>query len=90
MHDGEEHHDAEHHMEVDGMDEMDVTCLKAYRLLDSMEEFVDKETSDERRQEISDMWGEALDDAWSEMFEGASTIATSFAGIATAVAVLSF
>ena len=84
------HHDDEHHMEVDEMDEMAVSCLKAYRLLDSMEEFADKETSEERRQEISDMWGEALDDAWSEMFEGASAIATSLAGLATAVAVLSF
>ena len=83
-------HDAEHHMEVDEMDEMAVKCLKAYRLLDSMTEFVDKETTDERRQEISDMWGQGLDDAWSELFDGASAIATSFAGIATAVAVLSF
>ena len=36
------------------------------------------------------MWSDGIDDAWSTMFEGASTIAASVAGVATAVAVLSF
>ena len=36
------------------------------------------------------MWSEGIESAWSEMFEGASTIAVSVASLATAVAVLSF
>ena len=55
-----------------------------------MEEYSREDTTDERRQEISDMWSDGLDDAWATMFEGASTIAASVAGVATAVAVLSF
>ena len=70
--------------------DMDVQCMKAYRLLRSMEEYADEATTAERRQEISDMWSDGIDVAWSEMFEGASTIAASVAGLATAFAVLSF
>ena len=64
--------------------------MRAYRLLHSMEEYAKEDTTDERREEISAMWSQGLDDAWAEMFEGASTIAASVAGLATAVAVLSF
>ena len=55
-----------------------------------MEEYSKDDTTDERRDEISDMWSDHLDDAFAEMFDGASTIAASVAGLATAVAVLSF
>ena len=72
------------------MDERDAECMKAYRLLHSMEEYAKEDTSDERREEISAMWSQGLDSAWAEIFEGASTIAASVAGLATAVAVLSF
>ena len=41
----EEHHDGVQHME----DDMEVTCLKAYRLLDSMEEYAKEDTTEERR-----------------------------------------
>ena len=86
-HEGE-HHEAEPHMDMEEI--RDERCMKAYRLLHSMEEYAMEETTDERRDEISAMWSQGLDDAWSEMFDGASTIAASVAGLATAVAVLSF
>merc|ERR1712051_1172282 len=70
--------------------EVDARCKKAWRLLHSIEEFADEGTSEERRYEISAMWDSRLDNAWNEMFEGASTIAASIAGFATAVAVLTF
>ena len=104
--DGEHHEDEDHTRRLDGhetampvpaepmmpMEENDTdeTCKRAYKLLRSMEEYADEKTSAERRQEISDEWGEGLDDAWATMFEGASIIAASVAGLATAVAVLSF
>ena len=81
---------AEPMMPMEEENDTDETCKRAYKLLRSMEEYADEKTSAERRQEISDEWGEGLDDAWATMFEGASTIAASVAGLATAVAVLSF
>ena len=71
-------------------DEMQARCIRAYRLLHTMEEYAKEDTTDERRDEISAMWDSHIDDAWSTLFEGASTIAVSVAGVATAVAVLSF
>ena len=106
-HDGEDHDDEKDqgrmldgHMptnstmgeDMDGdMDGMDVRCMKAYRLLHSMEEFANEDTTEERREEISEMWSQGLEDAWAElMMDGATTIATTMVGIASAVAVLSF
>ena len=43
------------------MDERDAECMKAYRLLHSMEEYAKEDTSMERREEISAMWSDALD-----------------------------
>ena len=83
-----EHHEDESHEDME--EDVEMRCIRALKLLRSMEEYADEKTSADRRQEISDMWGEGLDDAWSEIFEGASTIAASVAGLATAVAVLSF
>ena len=80
-------HDEEGH----GEDDYAMQCMKAWRLLRSMEEYSMEDTTDERRQEISDMWSEGIESAWSEVFEGATaTFAASVAGLATAVAVLSF
>ena len=91
MLDGHEAAEApEHHEDMDMAEERDARCMKAWRLLRSMEEYAYEGTTDERRDEITEMWSEGLDSAWAEMFEGASTIATSVAGLATAVAVLSF
>ena len=83
-------HEGEHDMNMDMGDDSAAQCMRAYRLLHSMEEYAKEDTTDERREEISAMWSQGLDDAWAEMFEGASTIAASIAGLATAVAVLSF
>ena len=88
-HEGE-HHVGEHHEDMDMVEERDARCMKAWRLLRTMEEYANEDTTDERRDEITEMWSEGLDSAWSEMFEGASTIAASVAGLATAVTVLSF
>ena len=88
QHDGEVAHGRQHYEDME--EERDARCMKAWRLLHSMEEYAHEGTTDERRHEITEMWSEGLDSAWAEMFEGASTIATSVAGLATAVAVLSF
>ena len=81
----------DHGEEGHGEDDYAMQCMKAWRLLRSMEEYSMEDTTDERRQEISDMWSEGLEGAWSEVFEGATaTFAASVAGLATAVAVLSF
>ena len=79
-------------MEGDGVtDELGIRCMKAYRLIRSMEEYSNMDTTEERREEISQMWSEGLEGAWAElMADGATTIATSMVGIASAVAVLSF
>ena len=78
-----------------GEDEGDMMteCLRAFRLLDQIDEYTDKDTTEERKDEITEQWSEAIDDAWSEMFSSdsaTSTFAASVAGLATAVTLLSF
>ena len=83
-----EHHEDESHEDME--EDVEMRCIRALKLLRSMEEYSKDDTTDERREEISAMWGAHLEDAFAEMFDGASTIATSVAGLATAVAILSF
>merc|ERR1712051_120806 len=68
-------------------------CLRAFRLLDQIDEYTDKDTTEERKDEITEQWSETIDDAWSEIFSSdsaTSTFAASVAGLATAVTLLSF
>ena len=78
-----------------GEDEGDMMteCLRAFRLLDQIDEYTDKDTTEERKDEITEQWSEAIDDAWSEMFSSdsaTSTFAASVASMATSVTLLSF
>ena len=77
----------------EGDGEMMVSCLKAFRLLDQIDEYIDEDTTEQRKDEITEQWSENIDDAFKEIFESdsaTSTFAASIAGIATAVTLLSF
>ena len=64
-----EHHEDEDHEDME--EDVEMRCIRAMKLLRSMEEYSKDDTTDERREEISEMWSDHLDDAFAEMFDGA-------------------
>ena len=72
---------------------MMVTCLKAFRLLDQIDEYIDEDTTEARKDEINEQWSEGIDMVVKDLFESDGTTATfaaSVTGLATAVTLLSF
>ena len=71
--------------------EMVTICLRAFRLLDQIEEYKDEDTTEERKVEITQTWSDILDGIDFFESDGATvTFAASVTGLATAITLLAF